>query len=108
MYSLRYGTIPVVHATGGLDDTVEEWNPDRRSGTGFKFRTYTASALLRALRCALRTYARSDEWHALQRQAMRQDLSWDRSAQEYGTIYERAIRSAATTAGRAPGDAQSR
>jgi starch synthase len=53
MYSLKYGTVPVVHATGGLDDTIEEWNPEQGTGTGFKFGNYDVGAFLEALRRSL-------------------------------------------------------
>ena len=56
MYSLKYGTVPVVRATGGLDDTVEEWNPERGTGTGFKFEGLSAEALLAAIDRALAAF----------------------------------------------------
>ena len=85
MYSLRYGTIPVVRAVGGLADTV------RDGATGFVFRDYTGAALRAALERALATYADRRHWRALQVAAMAQDHSWDRSAREYVRIYGRAI-----------------
>jgi starch synthase len=90
MYSLRYGTVPVVRAVGGLADTV---TPDN----GFLFERYTPDALLDALRRALDACANRDRWRALQLAGMRADYSWDRSAREYVKIYERVV----TRAGRA-------
>jgi starch synthase len=86
MYSLRYGTIPVVRGVGGLADTV------RDGVTGFVFEEYSDAALLEALERALALYADRPRWRAMQAAAMRQDHSWDRSAREYVKIYERAIR----------------
>jgi starch synthase len=91
MYSLRYGTIPVVRAVGGLADTVQDYSPKSTKSTGFVFHEYSGSALLEALRRALTLYADRRRWRALQLTAMRQDHSWDRSAREYVKIYERAI-----------------
>ena len=85
MYSLRYGTVPVVRAVGGLADTVKD------GVTGFSFREYRPEALLSALDRALEAFRAPDRWRTLQVEGMRQDNSWDRSAQEYVTIYRRAI-----------------
>jgi len=85
MYSLRYGTVPIVRAVGGLADTVEE------GVTGFVFKEYTAEALLQALHRALRAFQDPQKWRTLQLAGMKQDHSWDRSAREYVRIYERAI-----------------
>ena len=95
MYSLRYGTIPVVRAVGGLADTVRDYAPRRRTSTGFVFHDYAGPALLGALSRALALFADKTRWRALQRNAMRQDHSWDRSGREYVKIYKRAIRQAA-------------
>ncbi len=92
MYSLRYGTVPVVRATGGLDDTIENWNPRTGSGTGFKFRDHTPDALFRCLEKALAVFRRPTTWRAVQLAGMSQDHSWDASAAEYVKVYERAIR----------------
>jgi len=91
MYSLRYGTVPVVHATGGLDDTVQAWNPRTGEGTGFKFYEYSGAALLRALKAAIVTWHKPDEWRSLQQAGMRQDFSWDQSALAYIRVYEKAM-----------------
>ena len=95
MYSLRYGTVPVVRAVGGLADTVTDYAPGRKTSTGFVFSDYTPEALLEALRRALALYAQRRQWVALQRRGMKVDHSWDRSAREYVNIYERAAQSTA-------------
>jgi starch synthase len=91
MYSLRYGTIPIVRATGGLDDTVVNYNERSGRGTGFKFKEYTAPALVRTVKRALKLFGRRKEWRALQLAGMRQDFSWDASAREYVKVY-RSVR----------------
>ena len=85
MYSLRYGTVPVVRAVGGLADTVQD------GVTGFSFREYHPDALVSALGRAIDAFRAPAQWRALQLEGMRQDNSWDHSAQEYVTIYRRAI-----------------
>jgi starch synthase len=84
MYSLRYGTVPIVREVGGLADTVTPRN-------GFIFKEYTAGALLEALGRALAAYKDRVQWQALQLAGMRADHSWDRSAREYVKMYERAL-----------------
>jgi starch synthase len=88
IYSLRYGTVPVVRATGGLDDTIEPFDPVNGRGTGFKFSEYTGPALLAALREALATYADKAAWRRLQANGMAKDFSWNASALEYGRLYD--------------------
>jgi len=90
MYSLRYGTVPVVHATGGLADTVTEFDPLTRSGNGFLFHRFDAVEMVAALRRALAIHKQRELWRALQRTGMGQDFSWDRSAREYDTLYQQA------------------
>ncbi|MCU1310711.1 MAG: glycogen synthase (ADP-glucose) [Candidatus Angelobacter sp.] len=90
IYSLKYGTIPVVRATGGLDDTIEPWDAKTKKGTGFKFHDYTGEALLDSVRGALHAYADKDGWRALMHNAMKKDFSWSSSAKEYVRVYERA------------------
>jgi len=90
MYSLRYGTLPVVHATGGLADTVEDHASEASPGTGFKFRTYSGEAMLEALGRALGVFARPDVWRRMQRAGMGRDFSWDSSAAAYKSVYARA------------------
>lgn len=97
MYSLRYGTIPVVHATGGLDDSVVDVVKSPQTGTGFKFASYEPAVFLAALRAALDHYKDKGRWQMLQQRAMRQDFSWERSAREYVGIYERILTRKRTT-----------
>jgi starch synthase len=88
MYSLKYGTVPVVRATGGLDDSVEAF--DGESGTGFKFVKYTPEALFTTLRQALETYRQRELWQRVMLIAMVQDFSWSTSARQYAAVYEKA------------------
>jgi len=89
IYSLKYGTVPVVRATGGLDDTIEHWNSRTGKGTGFKFSDYTGEALLMTIREALRAFQDPTSWQALMRTGMMKDFSWNASAREYVKVYER-------------------
>jgi starch synthase len=89
MYALKYGTVPVVRATGGLDDTIQEFEPSTFSGNGFKFRDAAPEALLASLELALRAYSRKDYWRTLIRNAMASDFSWTRSAAEYLSLYRK-------------------
>jgi starch synthase len=91
MYSLRYGTVPVVRITGGLDDTVSDYDPATGHGNGFKFTAYTADALLAAVRRALEVYNRRAEWRRLMATGMACDFSWQRSAQQYLALYHRLL-----------------
>ncbi|HEX4005152.1 MAG TPA: glycogen synthase GlgA [Acidobacteriaceae bacterium] len=92
IYSMKYGTVPVVRATGGLDDTVEPWNAETRKGTGFKFQGYRPEDFLGAIRQALQLFEDKDAWHTLMRNGMARDYSWGRSAAEYVEAYERVAR----------------
>jgi starch synthase len=87
IYSLRYGTIPVVRATGGLDDTIEDYDPASGKGTGFKFAEYSGPALLQTLQRALAAFADSAGWKRLMQAAMQKDFSWGASAREYVKLY---------------------
>jgi len=88
IYSLRYGTVPVVRATGGLDDTIDEYNPETQEGTGFKFSAYAGTALLDAVARARAVFAQPAKWKKLMRNGMAKDFSWNRSALEYVKLYE--------------------
>ena len=92
IYSLKYGTVPVVHATGGLDDTVKEWNPAEQTGTGFKFKLYEAQALLDAVDRALAAFYDKKQWAKLMENGMAQNFSWEKPAGEYVKVYEEAAR----------------
>jgi starch synthase len=91
LYSLRYGTVPIVHATGGLDDSVAEFDPATGTGTGFKFTPYTPDAFLAALERALRTRRDPALWARLVANGMAQDFSWSRAAAEYRALYETLV-----------------
>jgi starch synthase len=80
IYSLRYGTVPVVRATGGLDDTIDE-------GTGFKFAEYSGWALLGAVQAAVRAFADRESWRQIMRRGMAKDFSWSGPAAAYSALY---------------------
>ena len=90
MYSLMYGTIPVVRATGGLDDTIDE-QPNGRGGNGFKFWGYNPNDLLDAIKRAIGTFQNKEEWTGMMRRGMAEDFSWEKPAKEYIRVYERTI-----------------
>ncbi|PYP86996.1 MAG: glycogen synthase GlgA [Candidatus Angelobacter sp. Gp1-AA117] len=89
IYSLKYGTVPVVRATGGLDDTIEHWDPATGKGTGFKFTLYSGSSLLSTIHEALEAFKDQSSWKKLMINGMSKDFSWAASAKEYVKIYER-------------------
>jgi starch synthase len=90
IYSLKYGTVPIVRATGGLDDTVESFDVEHGTGTGFKFEAYTGAALLDAVRQALHHYTDERIWKRIQLNGMAKDFSWKRPATEYAKLYKTA------------------
>jgi starch synthase len=90
MYSLRYGTIPIVRATGGLADTVRDYDPATGRGNGFVFEEYTADAMVDAITRAIAAYQKKSSWKKLMSEVMRADFSWARAAQKYVHAYERA------------------
>ena len=96
IYSLKYGTVPVVRATGGLDDTIEPWDAKSGKGTGFKFTDYNGEALLSTLKAALTAYQDKASWQTLMRNGMAKDFSWTASAKEYVRVYEKARQLRAT------------
>ena len=87
LYALKYGTIPVVHATGGLEDTVAPYNGRTGAGTGFKFATYTPAAFVGAVQQAILLHKQPKKWQKLMRNAMACDFSWQASAKEYEKLY---------------------
>ena len=89
IYSLKYGTVPIVRATGGLDDTIEHWDPAAGKGTGFKFTLYSGSSLLSTIHEALGAFKDQSSWKRLMINGMNKDFSWTASAKEYVKIYER-------------------
>ena len=90
MYSLKYGTVPIVRATGGLDDSIEPFDVEHGTGTGFKFKEYTGEALLFAVRQALHHYMDERIWKRIQLNGMAKDFSWKKPAAEYAKLYEAA------------------
>ena len=92
MYSLRYGTVPIVRATGGLADTVTDVS--QPGGNGFAFTEYSVPALLATVARALDVFARPGDWTPIQRRGMKMDFSWDASAREYVKVYEGAVAAA--------------
>jgi starch synthase len=92
MYSMRYGTPPIVHATGGLADTVIHVDPRRTDGTGWSFREHTPEAFAQCVSWALSTWSEyRAAWRRIQRNGMTTDFSWDRSASLYERVYERTL-----------------
>ena len=99
IYSLKYGTIPIVRATGGLDDTIQEFNPASGKGTGFKFKQYDANKLLKTIKTALTLYHDKGKWEKLTRNAMEADFSWKISAKKYVELYQKALTKTETPRG---------
>jgi starch synthase len=91
LIALRYGTIPVVRKTGGLADTIIEYNPNNRRGTGFLFDNYSSDELLGALKRALKFFNQKKHWLRIQKNAMSQDFSWRYSAKQYISLYKKAL-----------------
>jgi starch synthase len=90
IYSLKYGTVPIVRATGGLDETIEPWDARTGKGTGFKFYEYSGESLLLTIKAALQAFRDEASWQVLMRNGMSRDFSWATSAKEYVKVYERA------------------
>ena len=91
MYSLRYGTIPIVRATGGLDDSVIDYNENPLKANGVKFHEYTSRALAKAIRKALAVYQQPQLLRQFRRNGMKADFSWDKTVEEYLKVYQRAL-----------------
>ncbi len=92
MYSMRYGTVPLVRATGGLDDTVENYDPIKGTGNGFKFQDYTSSALFDKIREAIYFYDKPENWRQIQLNGMAMDNSWSAAAGRYVEIYQALLK----------------
>jgi starch synthase len=90
LYSLRYGTVPVVRATGGLDDTIED--AATPAGTGFKFQNYTSAEMLHTIRRAVRAFADENLWRRLVKNGMSKDFSWEASAKKYVQLYRSLVK----------------
>jgi starch synthase len=93
MYSLRYGTIPIVRATGGLDDSVIDWTQNPRLATGIKFFEYNSRSLAKAIRKALVLFNQSKLFQICRRNAMKADFSWERTVHNYVSVYEKCRQS---------------
>ena len=91
LYGLKYGTIPIVRAVGGLEDTIEDYNPQTDQGTGFKFKEYEWEKLLQTTQRALSVYRDKSRWKRLIQRAMNQDFSWEKSASQYQSPYQKAM-----------------
>lgn len=87
MYSLKYGTIPIVRSTGGLDDTVENWAPRKKTGNGFKFNDLTVDELTKTMAKAFKLFKKKDDWAVIIKNAMEFHNSWSDAVQEYEKIY---------------------
>lgn len=92
LYSLRYGTVPVVRRVGGLADTVLDVSDDPEHGFGFSFKDFTASALANTVKKAIGMFAQRDVWSAIQQRGMTRDFSWQNSAKQYLDLYRKFVR----------------
>lgn len=92
IYSLRYGTVPVVRATGGLDDTITEFHAASGNGTGFKFTRYDSGDLLKTIQRAVALFGDATAWRKLVKNGMAQDFSWETSAKKYVQVYRSLAR----------------
>jgi len=92
LYSMRYGTVPVVRETGGLKDTVIPYNEYTGEGTGFTFANYNAHEMKDAVMRAMRVFRDKEKWKAIMKRCMQQDFSWDKSAREYLDLYNQICR----------------
>lgn len=91
LISSRYGSVPIVRATGGLKDTIQDYSPENEEGNGFVFEKFRALDLFRAIVRALETYKHKDAWKALVKKVMKLEFSWDKAAKEYLKVYEQAL-----------------
>jgi starch synthase len=91
MYSLKYGTVPIVRETGGLADTIDNFNAQSGEGNGFTFKKYDASEMLKTIKRAVKTFQDKSVWASIQNAGMKQDYSWNQSAQKYLKLYEMAL-----------------
>lgn len=91
MYSLRYGTVPIVRETGGLADTIQDYDTQNQKGTGFVFKDYNGDELLLAIKRALILFKNRTAWKNLMLQGMEKDFSWETSAKKYIQLYNKAV-----------------
>jgi len=100
LISLRYGTVPLVRKTGGLADTVKNFNPRTKTGNGFVFSAYSSAALMKAARAAVKAYHDKKAWKGLVLRGMSEDHSWESSARGYAGLYKKAANKAAGDQGK--------
>ncbi len=93
MYSLKYGTVPIVREVGGLADTVEDYNPGNGTGTGFVFKEYKPQVLLECIERAVQTFSRKRVWTKIMKAGMRMDYSWEASARKYEELFQQLLNS---------------
>jgi starch synthase len=91
LYSLKYGTVPIVRETGGLADTIQDYDPNTSEGTGFVFKNYDSDELLEAVERALQVYEQKEVWTKLMKKGMQKDFSWQASAKKYEDLYQKAL-----------------
>ncbi len=91
LYSFRYGTVPVVRGTGGLEETVRPFHPTTSEGNGFVFKEYSSAAMLEALKEALKYYKKPDLWKKIISEGMKENFSWDNAARRYMNLYKSAL-----------------
>ncbi len=91
LYSMNYGTVPIVRATGGLDETVDQVNVTKGTGTGFKFKDYDAKQLLATIQLAVKTYGDKKTWTKIMKNGMSKDFSWEASAKKYINLYKKLL-----------------
>jgi len=92
IYSLKYGTVPIVRATGGLDDTIENVDEKSGTGTGFKFNKYDSKELLKTIKKAIKVYQDKKIWTKIMKNGMSKDFSWSNSAKKYIALYKKLIK----------------
>lgn len=92
LYSLKYGTVPIVRETGGLADTIQDYNRETGTGTGFVFKDYDPDELLRAIKRALKVYHDRKKWKKLLLSGMKKNFSWEASAKKYVQLYKKALK----------------
>jgi starch synthase len=91
LYSLKYGTVPIVRETGGLADTIQNYDPEAEQGTGFVFKNYDPDELLKTIKRALKVYQDKKKWKKLMLSGMQKDFSWEISAKKYIQLYQKAL-----------------
>ena len=91
IYSLRYGTVPIVRATGGLYDTISPFDPTKGEGVGFRFTKYTPAAFWQAIKKALDLFYKTNTWQQIMRNGMAKDFSWQSSARKYLELYDQVV-----------------